>query len=60
MFAFLYCYCYKNEVFGITDSGDIYRIWLEGNQPLIQKLIGDENEWRGCIRILKALVEAYD
>lgn len=53
--VFLYSYCYQYQVYAITDDNIIYRMWLNGADPLIEKLIGNELEHSNPINILKAM-----
>ena len=59
MQAFLHAYCYKYQVFAITDAGDIYRIWFNGFPPQMERLFGTEAEYYGPITVLRALRDAY-
>ena len=59
MAPFVGCVPFKDEVFAITYTGDIWRLWMEGNEPRLQLLIGNESEYRGVIRLLQSYKDLY-
>jgi hypothetical protein len=59
MYAFLAAITYKYNVLAITDRGDIWRIWFDGNQPLMQLVMNDDPEYWTAIRLLRAKKDLY-
>ena len=45
MDAFIRAIRWHDMVFAKTGRGDIWRIWFDGDQPLMEKLIGNEREY---------------
>jgi len=50
---------YKHDVFAITDNGDVWRIWCDEYHPMMQRLMGDEDEYYPAIRLLRAMKDLY-
>ncbi len=59
MHAFLATINFRYQVLAITDSGDIWRMWFDGTNPLLQRLTGDEPEYYNAIRLLRAKKDLY-
>jgi len=59
MHAFLGTIMYKHDVFAITDNGDVWRIWCDEYHPMMQRLMGDEDEYYPAIRLLRAMKDLY-
>jgi hypothetical protein len=60
MFAFLYTYVYKNEVFAITDCGEIWRLrFVALCGPELSLLVGDELEFYPVTRLLRSMKDLY-
>lgn len=59
MVVFLYAEVYKYNIFGICDDNTIWRIWMDGWNPLTEQLIGNEIEWSPVIQLLKSRVGLY-
>lgn len=54
MDAFIRSIAWHYMVFAKTGNGDIWRIWFNGDQPLMERLIGNETEYREALTLVNA------
>ena len=59
MAPFIGCVLYKDEVFAITYTGEIWRLWVDGRQLLLEQLTGNEAEYRRVISLLRSYKDLY-
>lgn len=61
MNAFLHVITYKYEVFAITDGNDIWRVWFNGNQPMMQLVCSPfDDEYYPAVKLLRAMKGLYE
>lgn len=55
MMPFVAAIIWHYDMFGILADGAIFRAWNAGEFVVLQKLLGDEDEYAPPIRVLRAM-----
>ena len=59
MLPFVACEIFKNDMFGITMNGEIWRVHMENAEPQVMRMLGEELEYTSIFNLLRAYRHLY-